>query len=242
MINGKKVIAVIPARSGSKGLKGKNIIPLNGKPLIAWTIEAAQNSKYIDQYIVSTDDKDIMDVANRYGAETPFIRPDELALDETPTIDVLIHAINHFNQNNYKPEYLILLEPTSPLRNSMDIDKALEVLDGKSTCADSIVGVSKIEATHPIFDVKINKQGLIEPYLGGKFKTTRRQDIEELYYFEGSLYISKTEVLINKKTFYHERALPYIMPRWKAVEIDEIIDLLTAESFMNNLELIETKQ
>ena len=240
MINDRSVLAVIPARSGSKGLKGKNILQLNGKPLIAWTIEAARGSKYIDNLLVSTDDKKISEIANKYHCQTPFLRPLELSLDETPTIDVILHAINYYLNLGKKYDYFILLEPTSPLRDSHDIDKALELLDSSRDFANSIVGVSKVESSHPFFDVKIKESGLIEPYANNKFKTVRRQDIDELFYFEGSIYISKTDELINEKSFLHEKTLPYTVPRWKSLEIDELLDLILAESIMNNLKLLTT--
>ena len=240
MINGKSVVAIIPARGGSKGLPQKNILPLSDKPLIAWSIEVGKESKYIDKLIISTDDKKIADVAESYRCEVPFIRPENLSSDEAPTIDVLIHAYKYFTENNEIYDYLILLEPTSPLRDSNDIDAAMEMLDSNREKADSIVGVAKVEATHPVFDVRINDGGLIEPYATENFSTFRRQEIEDLYHFEGSLYISDTKVLLKEKTFYHERTLPYIVPRWKSLEIDEMVDIITAEAIINNQSLLNS--
>ncbi len=240
MINGKSVLAVIPARGGSKGLPKKNILPLVDKPLIAWSIEVGKESKYIDKLIISTDDKKIVDVAESYRCEVPFIRPANLSSDEAATIDVLIHAIKYFTKNNEVYDYLILLEPTSPLRDSNDIDAAMDMLESNRERADSIVGVAKVEATHPVFDVRINDGGLIEPYATENFSTFRRQEIEDLYHFEGSLYISDTKVLFKEKTFYHERTLPYIVPRWKSLEIDEMVDMITAEALINNKSLLNT--
>ena len=239
MINGKSVFAIIPARGGSKGLPKKNILPLAGKPLIVWSIEAAKRSNYIDHCIVSTDNKEIANVAKLHGCEVPFLRPKHLALDETPSIDVIIDAINFYVKKTINYNYLVLLEPTSPLRNSNDIDIALNKLNNNRQKADSIVGVSKVESTHPVFDVKINKDGLIEPYIGKSFNVLRRQNIDELYFFEGSLYISDTEVLLNKKSFYHERTLPFIVPMWKSLEIDEMVDLIMAEALISNRSLLE---
>jgi len=121
----------------------------------------------------------------------------------------------------------------------MDLDGALEILDSNRDIADSIVGVSKVESAHPVFDVRINDTGLIEPYAAKIFNLLRRQDIELLYFFEGSLYISETEVLINKKNFCHERTLPYTVPRWKSLEIDEMVDIITAEALINTLSLLD---
>ena len=156
MIKEKSVLAVIPARGGSKGLPGKNILPLAGKPLIAWSIDAANGSQYIDRCIISTDDKDISDVAKKYGGNVPFLRPSHLANDDSPTIDVLVHTLQYFKNQSVEFDYLVLLEPTSPLRDSDDIDSAINLLHQNREIADSIVGVSKVEASHPVFDVKIN--------------------------------------------------------------------------------------
>jgi len=239
MIKDKSILAVIPARGGSKGLPGKNILSFAGQPLISWTIQAAQKSKYIDKCIVSTDNSTISDVAKKYNGDVPFIRPKNLACDKTPSIDVIFHAIDFFTQRGTNFDYFLLLEPTSPLRNENDIDSAISKLVSKRDIADSIIGVSKIEATHPVFDVKINSLGLIESYTSTDFESFRRQDIEPLYFFEGSIYLSDTMTLLKRKNFCHERTLPYIIPRWKSLEIDELPDLIMAEAIMNNLEQLE---
>ena len=165
MINGKSVLAIIPARGGSKGLPGKNILPLAGKPLIVWSIEAARDSKFIDKCVVSTDDDKIYEVVKEFGGEIPFNRPDHLATDVSTTFDVLEHGIQYFKNQSVEFDYLVLLEPTSPLRESNDIDEAIMFLHEKRNIADSIVGVSKVESTHPVFDVSINEAGLIRPYM-----------------------------------------------------------------------------
>ena len=232
-------MAIIPARGGSKGLPDKNILPLADKPLIVWSIEAARESKYIDKCIVSTDDDKISNIVKKFGGDVPFKRPAHLATDESTTFDVLEHGINFFKNQSVEFDYLVLLEPTSPLRDSNDIDEAIMILHEKRNIADSIVGVSKVEATHPVFDVSINKAGLIQPYIGESFKVLRRQEIEELYFFEGSVYVSDIQVLLKEKGFYHDRTLPFVVPRWKSLEIDEIIDLLMAETVIKNLSLVK---
>lgn len=238
MIANKSVLAVIPARGGSKGIPKKNIKNLAGKPLIAWSILNAIDSKYIDNCIVSTDSKEIADIAESYGCNVPFLRPKELSLDESPSYPFMEHAINFYKEKNIEYDYFILLEPTSPLRETKDIDEALEILVKKKEIADSIVGVSKVEATHPVFDVKINSEGLIEPFMDSEFKIYRRQDIEPLYFKEGSIYISKVKILLKEKTFYHKRTLPFIFPRWKSIEIDEMIDFIYAEAVLQNPSLV----
>ena len=239
MIGEKKVLALIPARSGSKGLPGKNIINLNGKSLLGWPIEASKNSQYIDKIVVSTDDELIAQTAQNFGAEIPFLRPAELATDESTSIVVIEHALMFFKEKGIDFDYLVFLEPTSPLTEATDINRALEALESNSL-ADSIVGVSLVESTHPVFDVSINKQGLIEPYLTKNFSSAgRRQEIEEVYFLDGSLYISDTSVLLQKRGFYHERTMPYIVPKWKAFEVDDLVDLLCIETIMKNKERIK---
>lgn len=242
MISQKSVLAIIPARGGSKGLPGKNIKKLCGKPLVAWPIHAAKSSLYVDKIIVSTDDPQIADIARREGAEVPFLRPEKLAADDSTTISVIVHAINFLSELGETFEYCILLEPTSPLTESYDIDNAFELLESMRTKADSIVGVSEVIATHPVFDVTINQEGLITPYVGEDFSgAVRRQDIEKLYFFEGSLYISDVKTLLERQTFYHSRTLPYIVPKWKAFEVDDMVDLICIEAIMKNIALIKGK-
>ena len=202
MIEGNKVLALIPARGGSKGLPGKNIKDLCGMPLLAWPIRAAKESNYVDQVIVSTENKNYADIARSYGASVPFIRPAKLARDDSATYLVVEHALNYLKSQNEIYDYMVLLEPTSPLTTSKDIDEALKLLISKRDLADSVVGVSKVEATHPVFDVRINDKGLIEPYVGNGFNILNRQEIDTLYYFEGSLYISDLAILIREKSFY----------------------------------------
>lgn len=239
MINGKAVLGLIPARGGSKGFPGKNIKELCGKPLVSWPIDTAKKSKYIDRVIVSTDSEKIAKVAESFGVEVPFKRPTEFATDTSSTFSVIEHLFHFLGAENETYDYLVLLEPTSPLTTFSDVDKALEMLVKNRGLADSIVSVSKIEATHPVFDVRINNKGLIEPYVGNGFNTFRRQEIDTLYYFEGSLYISDVSILIKEKSFYHNRTLPYIVPRWKAFEIDEPMDLICVEAIFKNLKLVE---
>lgn len=230
MIENKKVVAIIPARGGSKGLPRKNIKPLLGKPLIAWSIEQAHNSKYIDRVVVSTDDHEIENISKQFGAEIPFLRPEYLASDSASTIDVILHAVNFFEEANQSFDILVLLEPTSPLRESTDIDKALEMLIAAPT-AESIVGVSRVESTHPSFLVRL-ENNFLRPYINSDFKVIRRQDLEQLYFFEGTLYIAYTESLKKRKKYYHENALGYIVPKWKSFEVDDELDFLIIETIL----------
>jgi N-acylneuraminate cytidylyltransferase/CMP-N,N'-diacetyllegionaminic acid synthase len=231
MINGKRVVAIIPARSGSKGLPGKNIRELCGKPLIAWSIEQGRACEYIDLVLVSTDSEEIANIAEQYGASVPFRRPAALAADTASTPDVLLHAIDYLASIGESFDYLVLLEPTSPLRTVADITGALEELS-KSRYAESIVGVAKAEASHPSFLFRLH-DGLLNPMSGAQPTGLRRQDLkEDFYYLEGSVYVSSVESFRAHKTFYHEATAAWVVDRYKALEIDELSDFLTAEALM----------
>ncbi len=234
MINKKSVLVVIPARGGSKGLPGKNIKDFCGKPLIVWTIEAALQSSFVDKVIVSTDNQDIAKIAEQSGALVPFIRPTNLATDETSSIDVIKHVLNFCAKKN-EPfyDYTIMLEATSPLRVAEDIDGALMELIA-SPYAKSIVGISRTEAQNPAFLVTKDSKNLITGYRDSSMKVIRRQDIESVYFFEGSVYISDTTVLCEKNTFYHDKTLGYEFPKWKSLEIDDLDDFVMAEAIMKH--------
>lgn len=242
MINDKKILAVVPARGGSKDLPGKNIIQLAGKPLIGWPIHAAKASKYIDRLLVSTDDMEIANIARSLGAEVPFLRPKKYATDKASSFSFIKHAIEFMSSKGFRFDYFILLEPTSPLTETEDIDKALEKLEEKRKIADSLVGVCKAETSHPFFCSKINEKGLLEPIMLKKFPSSlRRQDLENIFFFDGSIYISDIPVLLEKKSFYHDRTLPIIFPRWKSFEVDEIFDLFCIEAIIKNIDKLKVK-
>ena len=232
MIKGKSVIAIVPARAGSKGLPGKNIRELCGKPVIGWTIEAGLASEYIDEVVVSTDSEEIAGIARKFGATTPFIRPPEIATDDATSFEVIKHVLEYFKDElNTSFDYTVLLEPTSPLRDSLDIDRALEELI-ESSHAVSIVGIAKTEGQNPVFLVKLSENASIIGFMGGAIRTVRRQEIEDVYFFEGSIYISETLALLERKTFYHEEAIGFLVPKWKSLEIDDEDDFVMVEALM----------
>jgi len=234
MFREKKFLAVIPARKGSKGLPKKNIKPLLGKPLIAWTIEEALQSSYLDKVIVSSDDEDILTVAKQFGADVPFIRPEYLAQDNTKTYDVLEHAIEMIEmESNEVFDYIVLLEPTSPLRQAFDIDNAIEELLNSSE-ASSIVGVGKTESQNPAFLVLLDKDSFIQGFQDKNMSSIRRQDIRDVYFFEGSIYVSEVKTFLNKKSFYHSKTIAYKLPKYKTIEIDDIYDFIMAEALLKN--------
>ena len=164
MYKGKNILGLIPARGGSKGLPRKNIKPLLGKPLIAWTIEQALASRYLDRVVVSTDNKEIAEISKKYGAEVPFMRPKELAEDNAKGIDVVLHAIDWLKENNKRKQYdlMMLLQPTSPLRATEDIDKAIETLFLKE--AKAIVSVCEV-AHHPLWANTLPKNGCMKDFI-----------------------------------------------------------------------------
>lgn len=235
MINGKNVLGVIPARGGSKGLSRKNVRDFCGKPLIVWTIEAAIASEHIDTLIVSTDDLEIADIAKNAGALVPFIRSVELSTDLTKTIDVVEDAYRKYTKSsNLTFDLIALLEPTSPLRQAIDIDLAIEQL-AFSSVATSIVGVSQVESQHPSFLFHLNKNELISPYLEASPEGIRRQDLSPIYFTEGSIYVSQTETLFDQKSYYQHKTLGYTLPKWKAIEIDDEYDFTMAEGLMRKM-------
>jgi len=230
MYKGKKILAIIPARGGSKGLPGKNIKELCGKPLIAWSIEHAQKSKYVDELFISTDSKEIADVAEHFGAPCPELRPAELARDTAPSSEFIVYTLEKMKKEGKSFDYFILLEPTSPLRDVEDVDKSIEMLVDNPV-AESVMGVVRAEDSNPAFMVKIGEGGLMIPFMG-KAETLRRQDIPDAYYFEGTVYLSKCDAYMEKKAFYHDKTLPYVVPKWKSFEIDDIIDFTIIEAIM----------
>lgn len=230
MYKNKRVLALILARGGSKGLIKKNIRKMFNKPLIEWSIEHGLKSKYIDDVVVSTDDAEIAEVAEKCGANVPFLRPEELAKDSSPSIDSIIHAVEWFENKEIKYDCLVLLEPTSPLRDENDIDGAIEMLFSHGT-AESIVGVCKAEAIHPSFLCRIEK-GFLVPYQKTEFEIKQRQEIEPLFFFEGSLYIAFIESLKKRKRFYHEKTLGFAVPKWKSYEVDELSDFILIEALL----------
>ncbi len=239
MIHGRRVLALVPARSGSKGLPHKNIRPLHGKPLLAWPIAAALASRHVDRVVVSTDSAAYADIAREAGADVPFLRPAALASDSAPSIDFILHAIDALAAAGDVYDILVLLEPTSPLTDAGDIDAALQALDAQRDIADALVGVSAMVSTHPAFAVRLSAQGLLQPYAAPSFgQLPRRQDTEPLYSLDGSLYISSVDALRRERGFCHQRTLPYVTPRWKSFEVDDLVDFVCIEAILAQREMI----
>ena len=217
------LIAVIPARSGSKRIKNKNLKHFKGKPLIQWTIEAALNSKYIDKVIVSTDSREIADVSKRLGATIPYLRPKNFALDNSPTIDLVLDFLE---KDNSITQFL-LLQPTSPLRTSDDINHVIELKRKKN--ANSVVSVCKFNIPFNIL-FEIKKNGRLTPFDNKSIQYPN-------YKLNGALYLADVEQLISEKTFINEKTIPYIMPLRRSVDIDTMIDWYNAESLYEDLKI-----
>ena len=231
MIEKNKIVALIPARGGSKGIKNKNILDLCGKPLISYTIQAALESKYIDKVIVSTDSQEIADVAIKYGAEVPFLRPGELASDTSKTIDAVMHAVGELEKRKEQYDILILLQATQPLRTADDIDSAIELFIKNK--GQSLVSVSPVE-DNPILIRTIDNLGRMNSILPMK-STCRRQDMPLYYRVNGCIYINLISEL-DLNTSFNDNKIPYIMPKERSVDIDEIKDLLIAQYYISRNE------
>ena len=223
-------LGVITARGGSKAIPRKNIASLAGKPLIAWTIEAAQKSKTLTRLIVSTDDENIAQVARQYGAEVPFMRPADLAQDQSPHIPVLAHALAWLSEHEiFVPEYVLLLQPTSPLRTAEDIDASFELFQQKN--ADSVIGVSPTP-THPYLVKRMESDGRLESFMPTPDGYLSRQSLPPAYIINGAIYWIRRDVLIEKKTLCTDRTYGYVMPEDRSLDIDTPSDLRLAEYLM----------
>ncbi|MGZ7095272.1 MAG: acylneuraminate cytidylyltransferase family protein [Methanobacterium sp.] len=223
----EKILCIIPARGGSKRLTGKNILDLCGKPLIAWTIEQARASKYLDKIIVSTDDEEIARISREYGAEVPFLRPAQFAEDDSPTIDAIKHAIEFLKNQGELYDILVLLEPTSPLRKKDDIDKAINIFLKENYRSDSLVSLGKVHLEDPVIMKKVDS-GLVKPFID----VNMHQSDFEAYFPYGVIYLSKIDKLLQNKTFYQDHTVPYLIERWQNYEVDDIYDFICIESIM----------
>lgn len=229
MYKDKTFLAIIPARGGSKRLPRKNILDLAGKPLIAWTIEAGLKSKYIDKVIVTSDDKEILGLSKLHGADT-IKRPDELASDKATTFDAIKHTI----ENSEKYDYIVLLQPTSPLRNENHIDEAIEILEVKN--AKAIVSVCEMNHS-PLWSNTLPEDGSMRNFISNKIKDKRSQDLEKYYRINGAVYICATESLLSEKSFFlKDNIFAYQMDKKSSVDIDEEIDFKIAKILLEMIE------
>jgi CMP-N,N'-diacetyllegionaminic acid synthase len=225
-----RVLAVIPARGGSKGIPGKNIKALGGKPLIAWTIDVAHSASYIDRLVVSTDDEEIARVARSHGADVPFIRPPGLATDNAPTIDTILHAV----ENLPGFDWILVLQPTSPFRVAEDIEGILKLCQSESAPA----AVSIAEASiNPYWMYQKSEGSVLRPLLELPPTFTRRQDLPKVYALNGALYLAEISWLKKKKTFINGETVGYEMPKYRSLDLDTLEDWEFAEYLIEHKKL-----
>lgn len=231
MYKNKKILVIITARGGSKRIPKKNIKPLNGRPLVSYSIKSALSSKYADKVIVSTDDKEIAKVAKKYSAQVPFMRPAELAIDTALTLPVLQHAVNYIESvDKEKFDIIVAIQPTSPLVLAEDIDMAIEKLI--KTKANSCISVCQISERPEWMHIFKGKK--IKPFIKVKSEENRRsQDLPKLFRMNGAVYVIKRDTLIKKGMILdNDNATAIIMPRDRSLDIDEPMDFYVAEAIM----------
>ncbi|MFU7516435.1 cytidylyltransferase domain-containing protein [Clostridium sp. HCS.1] len=226
------ILAIIPARGGSKGVHRKNLKNINGKPLISYTIEAAQKSKYVNRLVVSTDDIEIAQISKKYGAEIPCLRPELLAGDISPTVDAVFHMINYLKESEgYIPSHIMLLQCTSPLRNFNHINEAVEKL--KNSSQKALISVCESEI-NPYW-TNVFEGDELKPFIKDGYKITRRQDLPKVYRVNGAIYLIETELLLREKTFQPSSLTGYIMDEYHSIDIDTELDFKIAELVMKEL-------
>ena len=230
MYKNNTFLAIIPARGGSQRLPRKNVLELSGKPLIAWSIEAGLRSKYIDKVVVSSDDKEILDISKYYGADT-VKRPSNLASDTAPTFDAIEHAMSNIGRY----DYVVLLQPTSPLRSEKHIDEAIELLKSKN--ASAVISVFEMDHS-PLWSNTLDESLSMEYFLSDKVLDKGSQDLEKYFRLNGAIYICKIEKFLKAKSFFlNENIFAYKMDRKSSVDIDEEIDFKMAGIFIQTSEV-----
>jgi CMP-N,N'-diacetyllegionaminic acid synthase len=227
-----KVLGIIPARGGSKSVPNKNIASVDGRPLIAYTIEAAKTARSLTHFIVSTDDEKIAATARAEGAAVPFMRPPELATDDAETLPVLLHAIEQMERTDHgRYDVIVLLQPTTPLRTGEDIDAGLRLLEERG--ADSVVSVVDVGGNHPFRMKRLLDDGRLMNYIDQGFEDMRpRQRLPAVYIRSGALYISRRSVLVEQQRMVGDKCYGLVIPRARAVNIDEPTDLYVAERLL----------
>ena len=226
------VLGIITARGGSKGLPGKNIRDLVGQPLISYSIQAAQAASSLDRVVVSTDDDEIAAVAKEWGAEIPCMRPAEFAGDEALVYPALSHMAHYLEaQDGYIPDYIMLLQPTSPLRTAEDIDQAIAIAAERN--ADGVVSLWQAKS-HPYWAREIDDQGVVKELAHKDGRYSRRQALPNSYTVNGAIYMAKRNVLIEQETFYTPKTYAYIMPPERSLDIDSAWDFHLVELVLND--------
>lgn len=224
MYNGDRIVGLIPARGGSKGVPGKNIKEIAGRPLISYVIKAARDSEYIDDVIVTTDSEEIAAVSRAYGAEVPFLRPEELARDDSKTVDAVIHAVGALEKMGRKYESLVLLQPTSPLRRAQEIDAAIELFYSRGC-----LGLASVCAAseNPVLTRRMDSSSVLHPVLP-IVSTIRRQDMPMFWHVDGAIYINRTDDFTADVSL-NDNPIGFVMPEMRSFDIDDLDDFYSAE-------------
>jgi CMP-N-acetylneuraminic acid synthetase len=226
------VIALITARGGSKGIPRKNLAPVAGQPLIAWTIRAALGSQHVSRLLVSTDDPEIAEASRAHGAEVPFLRPAKFALDDSTSFDVAAHALRWLAENEKcEPDYLLLLQPTSPLRTAADIDGAIELARARS--ADAVLGVCEA-SPHPYLARRIQGDGVLTDFIPITNKPSRRQEYPPAYLLNAAIYLNRPASLLATRSFQPPGAIAYVMPQERSLDIDSPWELRIADLILRD--------
>ena len=226
----RKIVAIIPARGGSKTIPRKNIKKLAGKPLLAYTAKASLDSKLLSRIILSTEDEEIQQTGLNFGLEVPFTRPAKLARDDTPGLPVIQHALRTLEEReNYRPDIIVVLQPTSPLRKSKHIDEALKIFLSRD--ADSLVSVTQVPHNmNPYSVMKLQEDGTVEPFLDYDENKNLRQQKPKFYARNGAaIYICTYECLMKKNSLYGDTTLPYFMKKEESLDLDDEVDWQIAE-------------
>lgn len=222
-----RVLGLVPARAGSKGLPGKNARLLLGRPLVAYVADAARDSGVIDRLVLSTDSEDIAAIGRAHGLETPFLRPVALAGDGTPMLPVVEHAVGALEAGGWQPEIVVLLQPTSPLRRGERVRQAVEML--RETGADSVVGVVELPRHHsPDYVMRIDG-GRLVPFLPDGHRVGRRQDARPAWVRDGTVYACWRRTLVNRHSLYGDDCRPLVVPASESLTIDDADDWAEAE-------------
>jgi N-acylneuraminate cytidylyltransferase len=226
MINGKAVLAIIPARGGSKGLPRKNVLDVGGKPMIAWSVESAKRSRYVDRVVLSTDDMEIAAIARRYGCDVPFMRPPEFARDDSLIDAAVIHTLDHLDRQY---DYFVLLEPTTPLRTGGDIDACIELCLSRH----APVCISISEPPHsPYWAVTLENGERVKLVFDGALVASRRQELATTYMINGGVYVADTAWYRQHKTFLADETVAYVMPPERSFDIDSMLDLVAVNAIL----------
>ena len=229
--NKHSILIIVPARAGSKGVTKKNMYPVNGIPLIVYTFNLIKQLSY--DYCITTDDDDIIQVAVNMGLKVYFKRPGNLAVDTTKMIEVLKHSILKMEHMfGIKYEYIMLLQPTAPLRTVSDVNNTIELLNATET--DSVISVNPVDSHHPALMKKI-ENGFLEPYCIEENEGTRRQDYKPAAYMRnGAIYLTKRDIILKNHSIWGKKITPYVMEQNKSISIDNLLDIYTLEAYLRN--------